>query len=240
MLRSPNPLLHCLAAQPSHTYGLPSSHERNQNRSREGEREGSSQRRRRPCRVLLITRGKPVPPVSHRRASSSICLSPLGREQWTPLREKTRGWWSRTSVTANSPKLAREKKGKGRYLASSPACLGAVAASAPSPELDWLPSRETVKEGGRSRATVLAVGASMAVGSCRCPTSCNRGCLISCMVAGEAVVAAGTITRTSAVDSVFNPFSRVKFRLLRATIKAAAEPVRRPPLFGSSIPSSFR
>ncbi|XLU30949.1 hypothetical protein S245_067015, partial [Arachis hypogaea] len=41
-------------------------------------------------------------------------------------------------------------------------------------------------------------------------------------------------------DSVFNPFSRVKLRLLRVTIKAAAGPVRRPPLFGSSVPSSFR
>ncbi|QHO08562.1 uncharacterized protein DS421_14g473740 [Arachis hypogaea] len=32
-------------------------------------------------------------------------------------------------------------------------------------------------------------------------------------------------------DSIFNPFSRVKLRLLRVTIKAVAEPVWRPPLF---------
>ncbi|XP_052112979.1 uncharacterized protein LOC107474947 [Arachis duranensis] len=51
-----------------------------------------------------------------------------------------------------------------------------------------------VKEGGRSRAVVLAVGASMAVRSYRCPTSCNRGCLLSCMAAEEVVVAAGTTT----------------------------------------------
>ncbi|XP_052112807.1 uncharacterized protein LOC110277875 isoform X2 [Arachis duranensis] len=32
----------------------------------------------------------------------------------------------------------------------------------------------------------------MATGSCCCPTSCNRGCLLSCMAAEEVDVAAGT------------------------------------------------
>ncbi|QHO08231.1 uncharacterized protein DS421_14g470760 [Arachis hypogaea] len=41
-------------------------------------------------------------------------------------------------------------------------------------------------------------------------------------------------------DSVFNPFSWVKLRLLWVMIKSAAEPVRRPPLFGSAVLSSFR
>ncbi|QHO00413.1 uncharacterized protein DS421_13g406360 [Arachis hypogaea] len=40
-----------------------------------------------------------------------------------------------TSFIANPPKLAREKRRKGRCLAPSPACLGAVAASLPSTKL---------------------------------------------------------------------------------------------------------
>ncbi|QHO46908.1 uncharacterized protein DS421_6g191750 [Arachis hypogaea] len=41
-------------------------------------------------------------------------------------------------------------------------------------------------------------------------------------------------------DSVLNPFSRVNLRLLRVTIKAAAEPVQGPPLFGAAVLSLFR
>ncbi|XP_025699097.1 uncharacterized protein [Arachis hypogaea] len=41
----------------------------------------------------------------------------------------------RTSATTNPPKLVREKRRKGRCLASSPARLGAIAAGALSPEL---------------------------------------------------------------------------------------------------------
>ncbi|XP_057721168.1 uncharacterized protein LOC130935437 [Arachis stenosperma] len=54
-----------------------------------------------------------------------------------------------------------------------------------------------MKEGGRSRAVVLVTGDSMAVESCRCPTSCNRGCLLPCMAAEEVVVAAGTTARAT-------------------------------------------
>ncbi|XP_020967444.1 uncharacterized protein LOC110266777 [Arachis ipaensis] len=58
----------------------------------------------------------------------------------------------------------------------------------------WVVAVMGTVKGGRGRAVVLAVGVSMAVRSCRCPTSCNRGCLLSCMAAEEVVEAAGTTT----------------------------------------------
>ncbi|XP_072083820.1 uncharacterized protein [Arachis hypogaea] len=56
----------------------------------------------------------------------------------------------------------------------------------------WVVAVMGTVKGGRGRAVVLAAGASMAVRSCRCPTSCNRGCLLSCMATEEVVEAAGT------------------------------------------------
>ncbi|QHO12879.1 uncharacterized protein DS421_15g510710 [Arachis hypogaea] len=107
-----------------------------------------------------------------------------------------------TSVTTNPPKLAHEKRGRDAALHRRWRAWALLLRTCR--RRSWVVAIMGTVKGRRSRAAVLAAGASMAVRSCHCPTSCNRGCLLSCMAAGEAVVAAGTITGTSAILRLCN------------------------------------
>ncbi|XP_020974598.1 uncharacterized protein LOC110270176 [Arachis ipaensis] len=110
--------------------------------------------------------------TSRRRASSLPPLTGQVASPWSPL-------WVLLLLR------------KGRYLVTSQRAWSLLLRA--RHHRSWVVAvMGTVKEGGRGRAVVLAAGASMAVRSCRCPTSCNRGCLLSCMAVEEVVEAART------------------------------------------------
>ncbi|QHN85872.1 uncharacterized protein DS421_16g541080 [Arachis hypogaea] len=158
-----------------------------------------------PCAVVLTTPPSSLPQSQspslwQREGESARQGSPVEAgllPLFPPLCHGEERESRRTSITANPPKLAHEKRGRDAALRRRWRAWELLLRTCH--RRSWVVAVMGTVKGGRSRAAVLAARASMAVRSCHCPTSCNRGCLLSCRAAGEAVVAARTITGTSAI-----------------------------------------